>query len=98
MPSSGIWLNVDLVWTDVSEERIVSSLQPPAHVGSSLADFSTLKMKAMGTSETSVYTRTTRRHIPEDDILNSHCRENLKSYIWSFSLCNCLHPTVSSCI
>jgi hypothetical protein len=26
-------------------------------------------------------TRTTRRNIPEDDILHSHCRENLKSYI-----------------
>jgi hypothetical protein len=29
---------------------------------------------------TSVYTRSTWRHIPEYDILRSHCRENLKSY------------------
>jgi hypothetical protein len=44
-------------------------LQPPAHAGSSLADFSTLKMKAIRSSETSVHTRCIRRHIPEDGIL-----------------------------
>jgi hypothetical protein len=32
-------------------------------------------------TETSVHTRSTRRHIPEDGILHSHRRENLKSYI-----------------
>jgi hypothetical protein len=32
-------------------EAIRSSLQPPAHLGSSLADFSTLKMEAVGQSE-----------------------------------------------
>jgi hypothetical protein len=101
MPSSGMWRRVDLVWTDVSEERIASifrveksaseepawaggcrlsrtqlgvfdwwlSLQPPAHAGFSLADFSTLKMQATCSSETSVHTRSTRRHIPEDYIL-----------------------------
>jgi hypothetical protein len=31
--------------------------------------------------ETSVHTRSTRRHIPEDGILHSYRRENLKSYI-----------------
>jgi hypothetical protein len=55
-------------------------LQQPAHAGSSLADFSTLKMEAMRFSGTSVHTRSTRRHIPENDILHSHRRENLKSY------------------
>jgi hypothetical protein len=30
--------------------------------------------------ETSVLTRATRRNTPEDDILHSHRRENLKSY------------------
>jgi hypothetical protein len=40
-----------------------------AHAGSSLADFSTLKMEARRSSETSVHTRSTRRHIPEVDII-----------------------------
>jgi hypothetical protein len=47
---------------------------------SSLTDFSSLKMEAIRSSETSVHTRSTRRHIPEDGILYSHQRENLKSY------------------
>jgi hypothetical protein len=40
-----------------------------AHAGSSLADFYTLKMEAIRSSETSVHTRYTRRHIPEDGVL-----------------------------
>jgi hypothetical protein len=55
-------------------------LQPPAQAGSSLADISTLTMEAIRCSETSDHTRSTRRHIPEDGILRSHRRENLKSY------------------
>jgi hypothetical protein len=51
-----------------------------AHAGSSLAEFSPLKMEAIPSSETSVHTRSTWRHIPEDGILHSHCCENLKSY------------------
>jgi hypothetical protein len=52
------------------------SLQPPAYAGSSLANFSTLKMEVIRSSETSVHTRSTRRHIPKDGTL--HC------YLFSF--------------
>jgi hypothetical protein len=48
--------------------QAIYKLQPPAQVGSSLADFFTLKMEAIISSETSVHTRSTRRHIPEDSI------------------------------
>jgi hypothetical protein len=36
---------------------------------------------AIRSSELSVLTRATRRHISEDGILHSHRRENIKSYI-----------------
>jgi hypothetical protein len=38
-------------------------------------------MRETGTSETSVRKTAALRQIPEDDILHSHRRENLKSYI-----------------
>jgi hypothetical protein len=40
--------------------------------------------EAPGSSETSVLTKATRRNIPEDTILHSQSRENLKS-IWKVS-------------
>jgi hypothetical protein len=40
----------------------------------------TLKKEAIRSSETSVKKISTRRHIPEDGILHSHCRDNLKFY------------------
>jgi hypothetical protein len=44
------------------------------------------KNRERGTSASKwLQTRSTRRHIPEDDILHSHRRENLKSY----TICSC---------
>jgi hypothetical protein len=47
------------------------ALQPTAHVGSPLAEFSSLKMEAIRSYETSANARSTQRHIPQDDILQS---------------------------
>jgi hypothetical protein len=41
----------------------------------------TLILEALRSSETSILTRATRRYIPENGILHSDSRDNLKSYI-----------------
>jgi hypothetical protein len=43
-------------------------------------------MEAIWASKTSVLTRATRHHIPEDGILHSCRCENLKYYIWCYCL------------
>jgi hypothetical protein len=88
MASSGMLRRVVLVRTDVSEElspsfiraRRIGELVTLA-VSSDRCILVILIMEAISSAETSVLTRVTRRNIPEDGVLRSHRRENLKSYI-----------------
>jgi hypothetical protein len=61
--------------------RSIRRLLVAACVVPSSPIFVTLMMEEPGSSETSVLTRATRRNNPEDTVLHSHRRENLKSYI-----------------
>jgi hypothetical protein len=89
MVSSGILCRVVLVRTDVSEEpnasfirvtrigELETTLAVTSNRGTPRRNTTVMK-EVLGSSETSVFTRATRRNIPEDTILHSHCRENLK--------------------
>jgi hypothetical protein len=89
---------VALVRTDVSEELSASFIKATkiSELGITLAVTSvipsspilvTVMKEALSSSETSVLTRATRRNLPEDTILHSHRRENLKSYIGEDFVC-----------
>jgi hypothetical protein len=95
MVSSGMLRRVALARTDVSEELSASFIRVTricelvkVSVVPSSPILVTLKKKALSSSETSVLTRATWRNIPEDSILRSHRRENLKSYRLIISLEN----------
>jgi hypothetical protein len=87
MVSSGVLRRVAVVRTDVSEELSASFIRHAcrvlftAGVVASSPILVTLMKEALSSYETLVLTRATQRNIPEDAILHSHHRENLKSYI-----------------
>jgi hypothetical protein len=90
MTSSGVLCCVALLRTDVSEEHIASTivflhsliwLLVTACVVPSSPILVTLMKEALRSAKTSGLTWATRRNIPEDTILHSHRRKNLKSCI-----------------
>jgi hypothetical protein len=80
MPSSGMLCRAALVRTDVFLRSVLRLLVTVRAVNSSPI-LVTLMMETIRSSETSVLARATQRNTPEDCILHSHCRENLKYYI-----------------
>jgi hypothetical protein len=65
---------------DVVFLRSVLRLLVPVNVVSSTPLLVTQMVEVICSSETLVLARATRRYIPEDGILHTHRRENLKSY------------------
>jgi hypothetical protein len=68
------------VFWDVTACGYCKNWLDTANVVPSSPNLVALMMEALRSSDMSVLTRVTRRKSPEDGILHSHLRENLKSY------------------
>jgi hypothetical protein len=97
MSFSGKLPRVVLVRADISEERITSSvlrLPVTANVVPSSQILVALMMEAIISSETSVPIRVTRRHVPEDGILQVLSRYPASPHIPSAdNPCRCSYET-----
>jgi hypothetical protein len=87
MMSPGVLRRVALVRTDVSEDlsaAFIRVIRIVEFVTASVVPSSpiqvTLMKEALSSSEMSAITKTPLRNIPEDTILHSHRRANVKSY------------------
>jgi hypothetical protein len=100
IPSSGMLHCVAFVWTDILFLRSRFRLLVTANIVPSAPILVTMKIKAIWSSETSVLTRATQRHIQVDGILLilKWWLDLLLSPMTKFTLHYCIHisATVSS--
>jgi hypothetical protein len=80
MVSSGLLCRVALVRTDVSEEPGTSFIRVKKIGELETTQAATTNRRTLLKNTTLFLTRATRCNNPEDTILHSHRRENLKSY------------------
>jgi hypothetical protein len=78
MPSSATWRRVDLLRTDISEERVASIFRVEKNTQNKRLTLFSLAY--FYPSEMSVLASSIQRNIPEAGSLHSHRRGNLKSY------------------